>query len=76
MCAAMSGLGNFSVRDQSSSEKIESDPVLICKIFENHQSDPVCFHPCTTMYFYFSSWGKRAAGAVLPLAKYDCLKAK
>ena len=39
--AEMSGLWNFSVRVQSWSDKIESDPVLIRKIFENHLSDPV-----------------------------------
>ena len=31
--------------------KIESDPVLICKIFENHQSDLVLIRPCQAMYF-------------------------
>jgi len=28
------------------------------------------------MYFYFTSWGKRTTRAILPLAKYDWLKAK
>ena len=28
------------------------------------------------MYFYFASWGKTTTGAILPLAKYDWLKAK
>ena len=40
------------------SAKIESDPVLIRKIFENHQSDPVLAHPCKTKFYYFASWGK------------------
>jgi len=47
----MSGLWNFSVRVQSWSDKIESDPVLIRKIFENHQSDPVLINPCKFVYF-------------------------
>ena len=72
----MSGLWNFSVRVQSWSDKIESDPVLICKIFENHQSHPVLICQCKIMYFYFASWGKRTTGTILPLAKYDWLKAK
>ena len=70
----MSGLWNFSV--QSWSNKIKSDPVLIRKIFENHQSDPVLIRQCKIMYFYFASWGKRTTGAILSLAKYDWLKAK
>ena len=67
----MSGLWNFSVRVQSWSDNIESDPVLIRKIFENHQSDPVQICQCKIMYFYFASWGRRTTGAILPLAKYD-----
>jgi len=59
-CAAeMSGLRNFSVQVQSCSDEIESDPVLIRKIFENHQSDPVLIRQCKITYFYFASWGKR-----------------
>jgi len=34
--AQIIGLGNFSMQAQSWSKKIESDPVLTCKIFENH----------------------------------------
>jgi len=72
----MSRLWNFSVRVQSWSEKTESDPVLIHKIFENHQSDPVLNRPCKIMNFYFASWGKSATEAILSSAKYDWLKAK
>ena len=72
----MSGLWNFSVRVQSWSDKIKSDPVLICKIFENHPSDPVLIRQGKIMYFYFASWGKRTTGAIWLLAKYDWLKAK
>jgi len=39
-------------------DKIESDPVLIRKIFEIHQSDPVLIRQCKIMHFYFASWGK------------------
>ena len=49
--AEMSGLWNFSVRVQSWSAKIESDPVLIREMFENHQSDPVLIRPCKIVYF-------------------------
>jgi len=49
----MSGLWNFSVRVQSWSDKIESDPVLIHKIFENHQSDPVLIRQCKIRNVYF-----------------------
>ena len=72
----MSGLWNFSVRVQSWSDKIESDPVLIRKIFENHQSDPVLFCQCKIMYLYFASWGKTTTGAIVPFVNYDWLKAK
>ena len=72
----MSGLWNFSVRVQSWSAEIESDPVLIRKIFENRQSDPVLIRQCKIIYFYFVSWGKRTTVAVLPSAKYYWLKAK
>jgi len=72
----MSGLWNFSVRVQSWSDKIESDPVLIREILENHQSDPVLIHQCKIMHFYFASWGKRTIRAILPFANYDWLKAK
>ena len=58
----MSGLWNFSVRVQSWSDKIESDPVLI--------------RQCKIMYFYFALWGKRTTGAILPFANYDWLEAK
>jgi len=36
-------------------DEIESDPVLIHKIFENYQSDPVLICQCKIMYFYFAS---------------------
>jgi len=72
----MSGLWNFSVRVQSCSDKIKSDPVLIRKIFENHQFDPVLLRQYKIMYFCFASWGKKTAGSILPLAIYDWLKAK
>ena len=68
----MSGLWNFSVRVQSWSDKIESDPVLIHKIFENHQSDPVPIREGKIIYPYFASWGKRTTGAIVPFAKYCC----
>ena len=74
--AEMSGLWNFSVQVQSWSHKIESNPILIRKIFENHQSDPVLIHQGKIVYFYFASWGKGTTRAILPLAKYDWLKAK
>jgi len=32
-------------------QKIESDPVVICKIFDNHRSDPLLIRQCETMYF-------------------------
>jgi len=77
ICAPeMTGLWNFSVRVQSWSDKIESDPVLVCKIFENHPSDPVLIRQCKIMYFYFASWGKRTTRAILHFAEYDWLKAK
>ena len=47
--AEMSGLWNFSVRVQSWSDKIESDPVLIHKIFENLKSDPVLIRQSKTI---------------------------
>ena len=72
----MSGLWNVSLRVQSWSDKIESDPVLIGKIFNNQQSDPVLIRQCKFIHFSFASWDKRTAGAILPLAKYDWLKAK
>jgi len=72
----MSGLWNFSVRVQSCSNKIESDPVLIRKIYENHESDPVLIRQGQIMYFYFASWGKRTTGAILLLAKNDWSKSK
>jgi len=58
------------------SDKIKSNPVLIRKIFENHQSDPVLILPCKIMYFYFASRGKSTTGAISPSAKCDWLKAK
>ena len=66
----------FSPSPVQPSDKIESDPVLIRKIFENHQSDPVLIRPCKIMHFYFASWSKSTTGAILPLAKYDWLKTK
>ena len=65
--AQMSGLRNFSVRVQSWSTKIESDPDMIRKTFENHQSDPVLIRQCKIMYF--ASWGKITTGTILPYAK-------
>jgi len=35
--------------------KIESDPVLIHKFFENHHSDPVLIRQGKRMYFCFAS---------------------
>ena len=55
--AEMSELWNFSIRVQSWSDEIESDPFLIRKIFENHQSNPVLICPCEKRYSYFASWG-------------------
>jgi len=49
--AEMSRLWNFLVRVQSWSDKIESDPVLIRKIFENHQSDSFLIRPCKSCIF-------------------------
>jgi len=72
----MSGLWKFSVRVQSWSDKIESNPILICKIFENHQFDPVLICQCKIVYFYFASWGKISTRAILPFANCDWLKAK
>ena len=57
--AEMSRLWSFSVRVQSWSPKVESDPVLICKIFENHQSDPVLIRPYKTMYFILTHEAKQ-----------------
>jgi len=37
------------------SNRIESDAVLICKFFDNHQSDPVLIRLCKIMYLYFAS---------------------
>ena len=74
--AEMSGLWNISVWVQSWSDKIESDPVLISKIFENHQSDPVPIRQCKIMCFYFASWSKRTTRAILLFANHDWLKAK
>jgi len=77
MCVTeMSGLWNFLVRVQSWPDKIEYEPVLIRKIFENHQSDPVLIHQCKIIHFCFASWGKRSTQAILPFANYDCLKGK
>ena len=45
----MSGLWSFSVRVQPWPEKIESDPVLIRKILENHQPDLVQIRECKMM---------------------------
>jgi len=49
----MSGQWNFSVRLQSWSDKIESEPILIRKISENHQLDPVLIRPCKKNEFLF-----------------------
>ena len=51
-------------------------PVLIRKIFQNHQSDPVLIRQCKIMYFYFASWGKISTRAIFLFANYDWLKAK
>ena len=51
VCARDERTENFSVRVQSCSEKFESDPVLILKIFENHQPNPVLIRPCEIMCF-------------------------
>ena len=59
----------FSVQVQSWSDKIESDPVMISRIFENPQSDPVLIRQYIIRYFYFASLGKRTIGTILPLAK-------
>ena len=48
----MSRLWNFSVRVQSWSDEIESDPVLIHKIIENHQSDPVLIHQHKNVFLF------------------------
>jgi len=37
------------------SDEIESDPVLVRKSFENHQSDPVPIRQCKIKNFYFAS---------------------
>ena len=63
-------------QSDSNPDKIESDPVLICKIFENHQSDLVLICQCKIMYLHFASWGKATNTAILLLAKYHWLKAK
>ena len=63
-------------QSKSNHDKIESDPVLICKIFRNHQSHPVLIRPRKIMNFYFASWGKSTTEAILLSAKYDWLKAK
>ena len=64
-----SRLWNFSVRVQSWSAKVESDPVLTCKIFENHQSDPVLIRPYKTMYFILSHEANRLI--LLPFPKFN-----
>ena len=47
------------VRDERTVNFFISSPVLIRKIFENHQSDPVLIRQYKIMCFYFASWGKR-----------------
>jgi len=70
-------LWKFSVQVQSWSDKIDSDPVLIRKIFENHQSDPVLVHECKIIcIFILPHEAKEILKVFLPLAKYDWLKAK
>jgi len=76
LLSEMSGLWKFSVRVQSWSDKISSDPVLIRNFFENRQSDPVLIRQCKSIYVYFASWDKRTAWTIFSLAKYDWLKAK
>ena len=49
--AEMSGLWNFSVRIQSWSVIIESDPALIRKIYKNYQSDQVLIRNCKNVFF-------------------------
>ena len=63
-------------RDERTAKFFSPSPVLICKIFENHQSDPVLIHQCKIMYFYFVSWGKRTTRVILPFTNYGWLKAK
>ena len=71
----MRRLWNFSVRVQSWSAKVESDPVLIRKIFENHQSDPVLIRPYKTMRFILPHGAKQPREAKythpLPFPKFN-----
>ena len=71
----MSGLWNSLVRVQPCSEKIESDPNLIGKIFENHQSDPVLSANVKSCIYILPHEAKQLL-ELLPLPKYDWLKAK
>jgi len=45
----------LTIQSESSPDKYESDPVLICNIYENHESDPDLICQCKIMYFYFAS---------------------
>jgi len=42
------------VRDEQTVKFFSPSPVLICKMFENHYSDPVLIRQCKIMYFYFA----------------------
>jgi len=39
-------------------QKINPIAILICKIFENHQSNPVLIRQCKTMFFILPHEGK------------------
>jgi len=42
----------FQTESSPDSDKIQSDPVLIRKIFENYQSDPVLIRPCKSCILF------------------------
>jgi len=71
----MSGLWKFLVRVQSWYEEIQSDPVMICKIFKSSvRSGPDL--PIQNHAFLFCLMNENTAAAIVLSAKYDCLKAK
>ena len=72
----MSGQWNFSVRVQSWSDKIESDPVLICKIFENHQSYPVLIRQSKFMFFLFCLMRKNNYSSYFAFSKIQMTEGK
>jgi len=43
-------------RDERTVKFFNPSPVLICKFFENRQSDPVLIRLCKIIDFYFASW--------------------